>query len=360
MENSFRSVIDQSKSILILVPTQPYFDQVAAAMGLYLSLRKDKDIQVYSPTPTTVEFNRIIGVNKLTQELGSKNLIIRFTDYKADDIERVSYDIENSQFRLTVIPRQRISPPAQDQVELSYSGISADTIIMIGGTNESHFPAITSKELVNANIVHIGTKDLTLSSNKAYISFSRPASSVSEVVADLLKESSFAIDEDVATNLVMGIENASNNLTDESVTAETFSVFSDLMRLGGKRTTSQPMANKDDFPQGAIPGQLPKVQSANQFSNQNQYAQGQSYGRMSQPQGVQQLSNKQSYRQQLSKQQAVDQQINQLQNLPQQMTPQSQQNQQSQDDSQEVKDEGDKNPPKDWLQPKIYKGTSIS
>lgn len=319
MENSFKSVIDQSKSVLILLPTKPFFDQVAAGLGLFLALRQDKDVQVYSPSPMTVEFNRIIGVNRITQEMGNKNLIIRFTDYKADDIERVSYDIENSQFRLTVIPRQRIVPPSKDQVELSYSGISADTVIMVGGTNESHFPVIGYKELTSANIIHVGIKDLTLSSNKTYLSFSRPVSSVSEVVADLIKESGILIDEDIATNLLMGIESASDNLSDANVTAETFAVVSDLMRSGGKRTISQPQAKREQFPQGAIPGQTLRPQAFEQNMIQGQ-------------------TNTQQ---------------------PIQQTPQQQKNQQIQDDP--VGDiEEEEEAPKDWLQPKIFKGTSVS
>ena len=80
MENSFKSIIDGSKSILIMLPTKPFFDQVASGLGLYLSLRDKKDVQVYSTTPMTVEFNRLIGVNKISQELGNKNLIIRFVE----------------------------------------------------------------------------------------------------------------------------------------------------------------------------------------------------------------------------------------------------------------------------------------
>lgn len=320
MENSFGSVIDQSKSILILIPTKPYFDQVAAGMALYLALRQTKDVQVFSPTPTTVEFNRIIGVNKITQDMGNKNLIIRFADYKADDIERVSYDIENSQFRLTVIPRQRISPPSKDQIELSYSGISADTIIMVGGVNESHFPAISQKELTGANIVHVGTKDLTLSSNKTYLSFSRPASSVSEVVAALIKESGLVADGDIATNLLMGIESATANLSDTNVTAETFMTVSDLLRSGGKRTMSQPMAKKEEFPLGAIPGQVPGMQSYSQPMMQNQ-------PRLQQP----------------------------LNQYPQYNQTKAQESQDDISQDNEVQDA-----PKDWLQPKIFKGTSVS
>src|SRR3989344_5671294 len=220
MENSFKTVIDNSKSVLILLPTRPYFDQVASALSIFLAFREEKDISVYSPTPMTVEFNRLIGVNKISQELGNKNLVIRFTDYRATDIERVSYDIENSQFRLTVIPKQKSTPPTKDQIDLSYSGVSSDTVIIIGGANESHFPALSTKDLTGANIVHIGTRDISLASNKSYVSFSRPASSVSEIAADLIKESGKTMDADIATNLIMGIEESTSNLSDPVVTAD--------------------------------------------------------------------------------------------------------------------------------------------
>jgi hypothetical protein len=311
VENSFKNVVDQSKTLLILLPLSPTFDQVAAGLALYLGLRESKEIQIYSPSPMTVEFNRLIAVNKITQEMGNKNLIIRFVDYRANDIERVSYDIENGQFRLTVIPKQKISPPTKDQIELNYSGVSADTILIVGGATEEHFPAITSKDLVGADIVHIGTQDISMSSNKSYISFSRPASSVSEVVASLIKESGISLDQDIASNLLMGIEEASNNFTTPAVTAETFATISELMKAGGERLSVQKPAVSTNYPPGAIP----QASWANQTIPQPQPQQA-SDSNMPQPPKVQ----------------------NQVQD-------------------QEVEDE---EPPKDWLSPKIYKGTSIS
>ncbi len=320
MENSFKSILDRSKSILILLPTKPLFDQFAAGLALYLSLKQEKDIQVFSPEPVTVEFNRIIGVNKIAHELGNKNLVIKFVGYKAQDIERVSYDIEDSQFKLTVVPRQNVTPPTKDQVDLSYSGISFDTIIMIGGLNESHFPSLSHKELSGANIVHIGVRDLSLSYEKAYISFSRPASSVSEVVASLIKESGLLLDEDIATNLLMGIESATNNFISSQVTAETFAIISDLMRVGGKRgflKANKPVAS--GYMQGLVTkpfaniGQ-PLVQKAPQ-----------AYDNLSQEFGK-------------DNQEKVD-------------TPRTQDDQAS---------ENEMDAPNDWLKPKIFKGSSIS
>jgi hypothetical protein len=203
----------------------------------------------------TVEFNRLIGINKITQEIGNKNLVIEFSDYKASDIERVSYDIIDGKFRLTVIPKVDVNAPTNDQVQINYSGVSADTVILIGGANETHFPALSSKDLTSAKIIHIGTKDLATSSNKAIISIARPSSSVSEIVSFLIAESGLAMDEDIATNLLMGIEEATENFTGSGVGPDTFEIAAQLMRAGGRRGGGQ--VQTQQYPQGAIPGQIP-------------------------------------------------------------------------------------------------------
>ncbi|OGM03059.1 hypothetical protein A2115_02280 [Candidatus Woesebacteria bacterium GWA1_41_8] len=298
MENSLKNILDQSNSVLVMLPTKPFFDQAAAGLSLYLTLRQSKEVQVFCPTPVTVELNRLIGINKITQEMGSKNLIIRFIDYKASDIERVSYDIEDGQFRLTVIPKQQINPPGKDQVDLAYSGVSADTVILIGGTNEQHFPALSLKELANSRIIHIGTKDISINPSKKVISLARPASSVSEVMTALLKESGLQIDGDIATDLLMGIESATNDFSDMNVTADTFAAVAELMRAGGRRNAGAGVSG-GNFPPGSIPGtNTPAVQ----------------------------------------------------QNV--QSQPMDQTNQAN-------KTNDDENAPKDWLEPKIYKGTSV-
>lgn len=235
MENSFKSLIDNSNSILILLPTKPYFDQVAAGLSLYLALREKKEVNIFSPTPMTVGFNRLVGVNKVVSEIGNKNLIIKFKDYKATNVERVSTDIENNQFFLTVIPKPGFSSPKKGQVELSYSGVSADTVFLIGGANESHFPALTSLDLIGRKLVHIGIRGLIISPEKSVISFAEPASSISEIVANLIKEGGLTVDSDIATDLLMGIEEGSKQFTGPDVTAATFQAVADLLRAGGQR-----------------------------------------------------------------------------------------------------------------------------
>jgi hypothetical protein len=307
MENSFKSVIDSANSILILLPTNPDFDQVAAGLSLYLSLMGGKNIQIAAISPITVQLNRLIAVNKISTELGNKNLVLSFYDYKAEDIEKVSYDIDNGQFRLTVIPKPGVAAPSRDQVKVTYTGVSADTVILIGGTSEKHFPAIYSNDLVGTKLIHIGNRPLTSDSEKGIMSFVGSATSVSEVVFSLINEASLTLDPDIATNLLVGIEEATDNFKSPEVAAKTFETVAALMRAGGRRFANVGI-DTNAFPPGAIPEQVPAVQT--QSTSQNVISQKDLKG----------------------------------QDKPEE----------------EVEDRGVGEPPADWLQPKIYKGTSIS
>ena len=251
MDTTFSSLISSANSILILLSDKPIFDQVAAALSLYLSLRDKKNVSISSPKSMTVEFNRLVGVNKIAQELGNKNLTILFKDYPAENIERVSADVEGSQFKLTVIPKTGFTSPQKEQVELSSSGVASDLVILVGGNNDTDFSSLNTEDLSGAKVVHVGIKELLASPNKEIMSFTLPVSSLSELVAILIKESNFNLDGDSATNLIAGIEEASDNFTKEGVTADTFEVFAHLLRSGGQRVQKDGL--KKEYPIGSIP-----------------------------------------------------------------------------------------------------------
>ena len=305
MENSLLTLIDSAASVLIVLPTKPYFDQVAAGLSLYLSVHDRKEASIFCPSPMTVGFNRLIGINKISTEIGSKNLTIKFAGYDATNIDKVSYDIDNGEFKLTVVPKVGLTAPQKEQLNVSYAGVSADLVILVGGANDSHFPILLSDELAGAKVAHIGTR--VLDSKREVMSFAKPGATTSELIANLIKENGLTIDTDTATNLVMGIEDGSANFTSSEVTPETFETFAYLLRSGGARMPKVKLSPMG-FPPGAIPTkpfQAPAVQ-----------------------QPVTPMS--------------------QIETQPEAVVPES------------GEESPDINPPSDWLQPKIYKGTSVS
>src|SRR3989344_8277787 len=255
MEKSFKSVIDASRNILVLLPRDPNFDQVAAALSLYLAIEGKKDIAISCPSQMRVEFNRLVGGDKIGEEIGSKNMVVKFVGYPAEQIERVSYDIENQEFRLTVIPKPQHEAPQKNQVELAYSGVSADTTVLVGGERADQFPALNGGELNETKIVHIGINDITAPEGRNIISLARPSSSVSELMADYIKEIEGGFHPDIATNLLSGIHEGSDNFNKKEVNANTFKLAGELMAAGGKYTRKEEFRSKPQFsfPQGMMP-----------------------------------------------------------------------------------------------------------
>lgn len=259
MSKPLGNLLKDTKQLLILLPINPNFDEVAAGLGLYLSLNNKPEATIACPTPMLVEFNRLVGVNKVTTELGNKNLTMKLIDYPAEQVERVSYDIERGEFKLTVISKPGFTAPKQDQVAISHSGVSADTIILIGGMHDDHFPALTSKDVAGAKVVHLATKSGKFS--KEVISLAQSVSSISELVGSLIKENELQLDGDIATNLLMGIDEGSKGFSAPDINADTFALAADLMRAGGKRMTRAELPDARHFPPGSIPGMKPTPKS---------------------------------------------------------------------------------------------------
>jgi hypothetical protein len=298
MENSFVSLIDAAASVLVVVPAKPNFDQVAAALSLYLSIHDRKEVSIFCSSPMTVGFNRLIGINKVSTELGNKNLVIKFGGYDATNIDKVSYDIENGEFKLTVSPKTGFTAPGKDQVITSYAGISADLVILVGGASDSDFPVLASPEIANSKIAHVGIR--VLDSQKGVLSFAKPGATNSELIASLIKENGLTLDTDSATNLIMGIEEGSSNFASNEVTPETFEIFAFLLRNGGRRMPKIKLSPMG-FPPGSVPTKPFEASRGKQVLQ-------------------------------------ADTNLEQTEN----------------------KEEVVENPPSDWLQPKIYKGTPVS
>lgn len=230
----FQEALTASHSVLILLPENPSFDAVAAALALQLSLRaSEKEVTVLCPSQMIVEFNRLVGVDKVTDKLGDKNLRIRFKDYRADDIEKVSYDIKDGEFTLLVVSKPKVAPPNKEQVELSYSGASADLVLVVGATDRRSLGKFSQNNEIFAEDKNVGIiNHVPVQGFTSALELINPqGSSNSEVVFQLIEALGLPVDEDIAKNLLAGLRAGTDNFQ-TGVTAETFAIASRLMRSG--------------------------------------------------------------------------------------------------------------------------------
>lgn len=233
----FQEIFPTVKSALVVLPQDPAIDIVAAACSLSLALNKQGvSTTVSSPAPLTVQFNRLVGVDKIREDLGDKNMILSFANYPAENIEKVSYNIENNEFTLTVVPKPGNTAPGQEHIRINYAGVNADLVIAVGANYPTDLGKFAeNKEMLERpNIAILG--NAPLSGWPRAIELIDPSGvTVSEVVSDLLGQMQFAIDEDIATNLLLGLEDGTKNFTSPQVNANTFMKAAELLQAGARK-----------------------------------------------------------------------------------------------------------------------------
>lgn len=238
---NLRQLIDSTKSIVIAIGADATLDQYACATALSASLETSgREVLLVSPTEPRVEHTSLFSIDKVKTELGNRNLSVSF-DYTATSVDKVSYHIgeETNKFYLTIKPQKGHQPLDTKTVEFAYTGADADFIFLIGVHSlESleqlyygHEQFFTDTTIVTFHNFEPNIGQFKLST--------AGAASMSEVMTKLMVDLGLEISGDVATNLLVGIEAATDNFSSLTTTAETFEAVSQLMRLGARRIKSQ-------------------------------------------------------------------------------------------------------------------------
>jgi len=272
--NSVQESLTNSKNILILISANSSVDSVAAALALYLSLEQQrKNVNIGCPTAMTVAFNRLVGVNKISNKIGSRNLVVSF-DYIKDSIEKVSYNIEDNKFNLVVEPKPNFPPLDPEKVSYSHSGASADIIFVIGATKLEDLEKFYFEEknlFFDKLTVNIDNKASNTHFGK--INFHHPqTASCSEIVAGLIQSLSLPIDQDIATNLFTGIKANTANFQAINVNETTFEAAAWCLKQGARRdqlTGIVPPAIRFSQPTSlpTMPFNQPHIQQNSQIEN---------------------------------------------------------------------------------------------
>lgn len=331
--NQSRSFIESAKSIAIAVNSVPTVDSIGAALSLYLSLSSlGKQVSIALASPMTVEFSRLVGVDKITNNFSSsqgKNLVISFP-YQEGSIEKVSYNIENDTFNLVIEPREGYPQVTPDMMQYSSGSGDFDLIITIDAPSLENLGTLyqQNQQLFRTkNLINIDSHEEN--SRFAKVNYVDPtSSSTSELVLSLLSRLNYKIDPDIATNLLYGISYASNNFTGRKTGASTFEAAAICLRQGARKKDAQFQP-------------MPKNPNTNAFTRQP-------FSQANLPQAVKPFPNM------MKQKPAYPSSPAQSLGLNNQMKPQT--NVSTQPIQQ---DQPQAETPPDWLKPKIYKGSTL-
>ncbi len=225
----------KAKSVLIFLPSHPELDVVAAGLALFLTLKESgKDVRIATSSPPLARDSRLVGIDKLEQEIGDSNLVISFP-FEEGRVEKVAYneDDKSSNIVVSVKPGRKID---KNEISFVYAGTSSDMVIVAGGRNLSSTGKILTAErelLEKSTLVNISNQDSAFGA----INIVDTQCSLSELMAALIQEIGLPLTEDAANNLLSGIYHATDNLQSDNLTADTFEAIAVLYRAGARRTS---------------------------------------------------------------------------------------------------------------------------
>lgn len=277
--------IESWKEILVVTSQNANIDRLAASLALFLGLQKmGKKVQIATEANLTVGQTQLFGIGEIGNRfpqlkggdmtLNLENVVIDSGPDagKVPALEKLDWFPEGKDLKLVfhVIPGQRFEP---SNVGVSYAHGKFDAILVVGASsldNLGRIYAANKQTFTSAEIINIDNQAQN-SQFGAVNLVDLAAGTVSEMMVGFLNHLGVGMDQDSASNILIGIYNATHNLS-QKVTAETFLAVGQAMQVGGKNPQPQktPLANNGFQTSGSSASWRITTGGSGQFKSNNQ------------------------------------------------------------------------------------------
>jgi hypothetical protein len=249
--NDLKNKLTESSSCLVFLPKEVSLDQLAGALAIFLALKQaGKSVSILSESELKVGQSHLFGIGEIKNSLpenSSGNFLMRFDGVvengKVPALTNLDWHPDGSALELVfhVAPGKKFEP-----INISYHHDTAgfNLIFFVGGSNLADFGS-----LFESNLEKLGDGlkvNISNSQNNnpfGAINIVEPEiASLSEIMAQVIQGLGLPQDQDIASNIIAGIYDATKNLT-ENVSADTFIVVGSQMHFGGKIPTGSRVDN---------------------------------------------------------------------------------------------------------------------
>lgn len=240
--SKIKEAIEKYTNIAIATPRDPSIDEMGAALSLFLALKPSgKNITVVTPNNPLVEVSSLVGIDEVRTSLGSSSgdLVVSFP-YKEGEIEKVSYTRDDNFLNIVVKAGEKGLNFNEQDVKFTQGASAPELLFIIGAARVSDLGSLFDPTVLkNTIVVNIDNKP----ENQGFgdiVMVSNRLSSVSEAAANLLVSLGFKMDLDIAQNLMHGIATATDNFQNPKTSALAFEMAGILLRNGALRPESTP------------------------------------------------------------------------------------------------------------------------
>lgn len=263
-----KNLLPTAKSILIALPAGADIDKLSAGLALFLILETSgKQVSITCDDNILVSQAHLFGVDHIQKNLPSTeggNLTLTLEGVAASDgtvpaLEKLDWYAEASNLNLVfhVLPGQTFQPA---KIVPRYQGSGFNLIFVVGAVNLNALGNIYQQN----QQAFSGTHLVNVDSEVANTSFSQTnvidtnASSLSEIMANLISDLGYSLEADSASNLLVGIFEATANLTNSKVSADTYMAVANCLRVGGRKPSYAKASEGKPAPAYDLSALIPK------------------------------------------------------------------------------------------------------
>ena len=212
-------------------------------------IAQDKQVNIICEDTIKVFQSHLFGVDHIKQTIpqsSNGNFMISIEGVaipdqadpkggKVPSLQTLDYYVSGNNLELVfnVLPGQTFQP---GKITPRFQGAGFNLIFVIGSANLNNLGSCYSQNAQVFSGVHIVNIDNQTNTGFGQTNvLDQAASSISEMVVDLIPSLGLPLDADTASNLLAGIFEKTINLTAGNTGADTFLAVSNLLRAGGKK-----------------------------------------------------------------------------------------------------------------------------
>lgn len=237
-----REKLNASQKTVIVLNQRPSLDQVAAALSLKLAFKEaGKEASVVCASPMMVEFNHLVGINQIESRVTGTDLIISF-NYPSDQIEKVSYNDDNTRPNIVVQPKAGAPAINEKLASFSYGGVGADIIISLG-VKDPAMVNINGLNLSQGFVVNVDSSPANVGFGELSI-LDQSTPSLSEMALGIILGLNLVLSPDAAQNILAGIWQSTLGMNNPNLGPDTYEAVAICLRAGAQK----PVVNNNIAP----------------------------------------------------------------------------------------------------------------
>jgi hypothetical protein len=239
------TVLENAKNIVCFIHPQATYDAVAAALAVQLAgTESGRSVEIVCQEPMRVEYTHLVGIDRVQQSVGNRDLIVSFA-YNEDQVDKVSYNVDdaNQRFELVISPKSGAKTLDPSTIEFRRAGMSADIVLLFGYHALEELGEMYTKEkyTIDSAFTVAITQSTIPAFAKLHLTLQEEQLSYSEMVYFMIRQLQIAeIKDDIATNLLSGMEYATERFLSPNLSPRTFETVANLMRRGAQRYSDNP------------------------------------------------------------------------------------------------------------------------